>query len=213
MKISAGFFLATCASMGFAADLRTPEALAAIYLAGKTHGPIQNVERPSGASHGVPGMQYLELVEAPQRVADGCVRQRWRVAVPAARNGVPQSAEASASTEVALSKSHCPLSGYVSINPGLSSSQAIAALARLRQPGVLSAQVTLTCSAGVADMQCNRVSALTDVLGKQRPWLVGRQGQAFYVWLGERGQRVTEVRFNAEGEPSLQASRKIPAPF
>ncbi|WP_269789833.1 hypothetical protein [Stenotrophomonas sp. Iso1] len=213
MKIPVVMLLATWASVGLATDGGTHEELAAIYLAGKDHGPIEKLERPGSGSSHFPGVETFDLVEAPRREGAGCVRQRWHVSAPDGRRAGPQSVDVHASYEVALSQGACPVVGYVGINPGMSSLQAIAVLERLRQPTVLSTRVRLTCSQEFGDQQCNRDHSLAEILGDLRPWLVGRQGQVLYVWLGTPGQLVTEIRYNAQAPHSLQVSRRIPAPF
>lgn len=213
MKIPVVVLLATWASLGLAADGGTHQELAAIYLAGKDHGPIEKLERPGNARSHLPGVETFDLVEAPKREGAGCVRQRWHVSVPDGRRAGPQLADVHSSGEVALSEGACPVNGYAGINPGMSPLQAIAVLERLREPTVLSARVRLTCSQEFGDQQCNRDHSLAEVVGDLRPWLIGRQGQEFYVWLGTPGQLVTEIRYNTLDPQSLQVSRRIPAPF
>ncbi|WP_152982523.1 hypothetical protein [Stenotrophomonas humi] len=213
MKIPVVVLLAAWASVGLAADGGTYQELAAIYLADKDHGPIENLERPGSVRSHLPGVETFDLLEAPRREGAGCVRQRWHVSVPDGRRAGLQPVRVHSSGEVALSQGACPLVGYAGINPGMSSIQAIAVLERLREPIVLSTRVRLACAQEFGDQQCNRDHSLAEVVGDLRPWQVGRQGQEVYVWLGTPGQLVTEIRYNAQGPQSLQVSRRIPAPF
>lgn len=213
MKIPVVVLLATWASVGLAANGGTYQELAAIYLADKDHGPIENLERPGNVRSHLPGMETFDLLEAPRREGAGCVRQRWHVSVPDGRRAGPQSVDVYASGEVALSQGACPVVGYAGINPGVSFIQAIAVLERLREPAVLSTRVRLACSQEFGDQQCNRDHSLAEILSDLRPWRVGRQGQEFYVWLGTPGQLVTEIRYSTQGPLSFQVSRRIPAPF
>ena len=204
---------ASWASDGLAADGEPHQELAARYLAGERHGPIQRMERPGSSPSYFPGVDTFDLIEVPGHEAAGCTRRRWHVSVPREGTAFQRTVAVSSSIEVTMEQPDCSGADYARINPGLAPAEAIAVLQRLHQLDFLGMRLVLACGEGVKDRQCNRGHSLAEVIAGLRPWLVGRKEQEFYIWLGQPGQLVTEVRFAAGNPSSTQASRRIPAPF
>lgn len=189
-----------------------PAEAGELVLRGEDHGAVVMVSRSSTGGLQPPYTVELDLVEQPVAEAQGCSRRRWRAAFrfPA---GAPQAqatlARRWAGREIALD---CGAREFAHLNPGTPPQQGFAALARLRQVQTGEGRVRFTCTDRTASRLCASDANIRRELAAFDPWAVTSREGVLLLWLGARGQAVTEVRIDPRDPDHLVVERRIPAP-
>ena len=113
--------------------LLSPQAAGDVALAGQFHNPIVEVIIPGTQGMGPPGFVQIEMLERATPTTGACARRRWIVAFSGGTGGPMNDARlmgGDAGIEVASRRAaDCPSNGYVHLNGGLDTTQAVAALA------------------------------------------------------------------------------------
>lgn len=192
-----------------------PERAGKLVLNNAPHAVIISVELKKEYGIGLPDATDLELVERPRKVAGGCLRTRWT-----ARFDGPGRPERRAlrglvfsNDEVALSAAqHCPSGQYVGVHNGMDYQGALELLHKLQDVLGASADAIFDCTSDI-DLLCTSPDAMRSGLRASRAWAAVRVEGVPTLWLGTRGQAVTEVQFISAKPLTVKVRRKIPAPF
>lgn len=189
-----------------------PEQAGNLVLSGKTHGVVESVVRERAIGLDPPGSVRLSLIEKAEAVPEGCQRLTWTaefVQAPEAAADDAALRSAFASREIALAPTKdCASAAYARVGPRLAPSAAFAALRAVRS-GVAD-QPEVKCSDETASDLCRDSATTWREVARLEPWSVSLQGGTTVVWLGVRGQAVTEVRVIGPGR--FEVARRIPAP-
>lgn len=189
-----------------------PEQAGNLVLSGKTHGVVQSVVREPATGLDPPGSVRISLIEKAEAVPEGCQRLTWTAEfVQAPEAPVDEAAlrSAFASREIALApRKDCSSAAYARVDPRLESSTAFVALKALRSGVAERPQVK--CSDETASDLCRDSATTWREVARLEPWSVSLQGGTTVVWLGVRGQVVTEVRVIGPGR--FEVARRVPAP-
>lgn len=180
------------------------------------HDPVETFEVPTGGM-GPPGMIEAQLTERPTVTAAGCVRKRWTVRFTAVSGTDIELATVSgvyAQQEIALlADSKCPSTHYVHLGRKLSLADGWKALTDLKKVSDPASRTKFTCTDATKSGLCRGPKTISHALAKLSPWAIVRKGDDLLIWLGERGQIVTEVRFSPANASRVMIDRRIPAPF
>jgi hypothetical protein len=194
-----------------------PEAAGEAILQGRDHGRIEKVAPAPRRGMDPPGLVQIELLEQPLATSRGCVRTRWTASFhqpSGAAESAATFADAYATTEVALpSASGCSNSRFVHVNPGLSSEEALDALAFLDELRAPASTVALSCADRTGSGLCGTPHRIRQELARLSPWVVTRAAGNIELWLGEPGQIVTAIRYSAAHRDRIEVERSVPAPF
>jgi hypothetical protein len=188
-----------------------------LLLKGRAHAPIVSAVKIVEHGMGAPGETNYELLEAPQIVPGGCLRQRWT-----ARFQVANDAAEAASrlvqifprVEVALPLRGCMPPQYAILNGGLDSSQALVLLRELHAIAIGTIPAIITCGSQTDLAPCGGPQETRAALDSKPAWAVSASSGMAEFWLGRPGSKVaTIVSFPIEHPDQVSVLHKVPAPF
>ena len=191
-----------------------PAAAGERLLAGREHGPIEAVVRRPPHGMDPPETLELQLVERAVAQARGCSRRRWSITFSGPAWTAASSSGPWGAAEVALLRDGaCPADRYVHVNPGMEPARALDALAHLDQIRSPRSRAVFACSDRTSSRLCGSRRTIRRELARLSPWAVTREGDDTLLWLGVRGETVTEVRYRAASPNRIIVTRRMPAPF
>jgi hypothetical protein len=191
-----------------------PAAAGERLLAGQAHGPIEAIVRRPPHGMDPPDTVELQLVERAVAQARGCSRRRWSITFSGpAWTAVSSSGPHSVAEVALLRDGSCPGDPYVHVDPGMAPAQALDALAYLDAIRSPRSRVVFTCFDRTSSRLCGSRRTIRRELARLSPWAVSREGDDTLLWLGVRGETVTEVRYRAGSPNRIIVTRRIPAPF
>ena len=206
---------ATNLSLSQAKEL-SPAAAGDAILHDKQHGPIEAFDTTTAGLLPA-GVVMGHLVERPTTAGSACVRRVWTVQFRAALGadiGTAIAESTYSTQEIALSSNGiCPSGRYVHLNPDVDVDQGREALAMLKEVSARKSRVGIRCSDETSSGLCSDNDAIRAALRGLKPWAITDSDQDILIWLGVRGDVVTELRFASDQRSQVVVTRRVPPPF
>jgi hypothetical protein len=192
-----------------------PAAAGELALVGQEHGPIVAVVRRDGSGMDPPGMVTIELVERAVAGEGGCSRTRWEIVFGVGPDEhVSRRSGPRAGTEVALFRAGaCPDDPYVPVGSNVEAPAALDILRHLDEIRSPRRRINFLCSDTTHSHLCFNARTIRREVARLSPWQILRDGDVTILWLGIRGQVVTELRYPAASPDRVTVKREIPPPF
>ncbi|MFS0735904.1 hypothetical protein ABC347_02535 [Sphingomonas sp. 1P06PA] len=183
-------------------------------LRDQDHQPIDSVETPAIGGLEPPGLRRLEFVERARKDGPGCTRRRWHARFQAdGPDRAPILSGISSTSEIAaLVAETCANSEYVHLNSGVEPARGFAALERLRQLRLNEKTPRFHCTDTTRSGLCASDESIIRELTRLSPWAISARNAATMLWLGTKGQVVTELTFDPATPDRVTIDRRIPAP-
>lgn len=193
-----------------------PDLAGDLVLRGQQHGRIESVEVRKGGMR-PSGMIEADLVEQPTASGPRCVRTRWTATFFASSDADLDAGtldHVHSATEIALAEmGRCPAIGYAQLSVGVEQEQGFGALSVLQRIRSAAPGFRMRCSDRTSSGLCFSDRHTRRALAVLTPWAISREAGDVLIWLGTRGQIVTEVRFNSAAPGRVKVTRSVPAPF
>lgn len=194
-----------------------PVAAGELLLKGHEHGPIARIASPPVDGHLPTSVHQLDLFEHASKRPGGCVRRKWTVTLDKGERTATEATVVSspyATTEVAVPhRSGCDAAAFVHFDGSLEIDEALAALRFLDDVRRARTTVRFSCRDLTGSGLCESKVRILRQLARDRPWAVMRRLDTTVMWLGRRGQAVTEISYVEPRAGRMTIERRIPAPF